>query len=78
MAKIYRIELDDLDLGQVIDGLEARAVAWEKTAEYHRTGELPTDILVEECRDAEEAASIASHYREILEKITRQRGNQDG
>lgn len=31
MAKIYRIELDELDLGQLLDGLEARADAWEKT-----------------------------------------------
>src|SRR6185436_12274744 len=48
MSKKYRIELDGFDLGQVLDGLEVRADAWMKTARYHRTGESPRDILVEE------------------------------
>lgn len=70
----YKIELDELDLGQVLDGLEARVAIWEKTAQFHRTGE--TDTLVEECRDAEEAEKIAAHYRSIIGKIQKQREAQ--
>lgn len=76
MSKTYRIELDDLDLGQLLDGLEGRAVAWEKTADYHRTGESPADFIVEECTDADEADRIAAHYRAILAKIGEQREAQ--
>ena len=70
MRKIT-IELDDFDLGQVLDGLEVRAVAWEKTAEFYRTGKA--DVLVEECRDETEAEKIAAHYRSIITKIRNQR-----
>jgi hypothetical protein len=77
MKKIYQIELDDFDLGQVIDGLETRAQVWEATAQYHRTQKSPRGVCVEECLDAEEAATIASHYRAILERISEQRQRQD-
>jgi hypothetical protein len=66
MKKIYHIELDEFDFNQTLDGLEQRAEAWKKTARYHRTGELSDDILVEQCRDAEEAEQIALHYRSII------------
>jgi hypothetical protein len=75
MPKKYRIELDDFDLGQVLDGLEIRAEAWEKTADYHRTGESP-NFIVKECNDADEADSIASHYRSIIAKIRKQQEEQ--
>jgi hypothetical protein len=70
----YKIELDDFDLGQVLDGLESRVTAWERTTIYHRMGE--SDMLVEECRDAEEAEKIAAHYRTIVAKIRKQREDQ--
>lgn len=76
MSKIYRIELDDFDLGQLLDGLEARAVAWEKTADYHRTGESPSDFIIEESSGADEANGIANHYRSIIAKILKQREAQ--
>ena len=76
--RTFKIELSEHDLGQLIDGLCARADAWEKTARYHRTGEVPDDILVEECRDAEEAEQIAEHYRSIIETINKQREAQNG
>lgn len=76
MSKTYRIELNDLDLGQLLDGLEARAKAWEKTANYHRTGESPPDFIVEECNDADEADRIANHYRSIIAKIRKQHEEQ--
>jgi hypothetical protein len=72
MPKKYRIELDGLDLGQVLDGLEIRTEAWEKTANYHRTGESPPDFIVEECNNADEADRIANHYRSIIVKIRKQ------
>lgn len=72
----YRIELDEFDLGQILDGLEVRASVWEKAAEYHRTGESTDDMLVEECRDAKEAENIAAHYRSIIENIRKQREAQ--
>ena len=72
----YRIELDELELGQLLDGLECRADSWEKTACYHRTGEAPPDFLIEECSDADEADEIASRYRSIISKIEKQRDAQ--
>lgn len=76
MGKIFQIELDEFDLGQVVDGLEARADGWEKTANYYRTGEAPPDFIVEECLDYEEAERIAAHYRSIISKIQTQRRAQ--
>jgi hypothetical protein len=76
MQKIYRIELDGLDLGQLLDGLEIRAEAWEKTAAYHRTDHSPPNFIIEECSKAGEADSIANHYRSIIAKIRKQREAQ--
>jgi hypothetical protein len=76
MPKMLRIELNENDLGQLLDGLETRAETWEKTADCHRTGESPPDFIVEECNDADEADSIASHYRSIIAKIRKQQEEQ--
>ena len=76
MQKIFRININAHDLGQLLDGLEARAEAWLKTADYHRTGESPADFIVEECNDAEEANRIASQYRSIISKIREQQEAQ--
>lgn len=76
MNKTYSLELDDFDLDQLLDGLESRAEAWERTADYHRTGESPVDFVVEECNNADEADAIANHYRSILTKIRDQRDKQ--
>jgi len=70
------LRLDDHDVGQLLDGLETRAVAWGKTVDYHRTGESPPDFIVEECNDAYEANRIATHYRSIIAKIQKQREEQ--
>lgn len=70
MRRVYQITLDDFDLGQMLDGLEVRAKAWEDTAHYLRTGESPEQFfLAEECRDAEEAETLAQHYRSIIQRI---------
>jgi|APCry1669193181_1035450.scaffolds.fasta_scaffold402437_1 predicted helicase len=67
--KLIQIQLNEFDFNQTIDGLEQRAIAWEKTARYHQTGEAPSDIFVEQCRDAREAKQIATHYRSIIHKF---------
>ena len=74
MTKLYRIELDTLDLGQVLDGLKLRAEAWERTASFLRTGAMPAGevFLVEECSKPEEAEGIAAHYRGIIGRIQAQ------
>jgi hypothetical protein len=71
MATTYRIELNDLDLGQLLDGLETRAESWERTAEFLRTEAMPGDefFVVEECSRPEEADGIAEHYRSIIRRI---------
>ena len=74
MRKSYTIELDSLDLGQLLDGLDIRAEAWEKTASYLRTGTVPGDdfFIAEECSKPQEADDIAKHYRSITDKIRQQ------
>lgn len=72
MARTYRLELDDRDIGQLLDGLAMRAESSERTAEYLRSGHVPGDHVVEECSKPEEADAIAAHYRTIIRKIDQQ------
>ena len=74
MAKHYRIELDEQDWGQLLDGLEIRAESWRRTAEYLRTGVMPDGelFLIEECGDEEEADEVATHYEAIITSIQKQ------
>ncbi len=79
MATTYRIELNELDLGQTLDGLEMRAESWERTADYLRTEKMPDGefFIVEECSKPEEADAIAEHYRSIVRKIQSQMEAQE-
>ena len=70
--KEYVIRLNGLDLGQLIDGLEARADAWRLTDVYLETGEAPDGVVVEECSDPHEARRIAEHYQRIIRKVVEQ------
>jgi hypothetical protein len=73
MANTYTIRLESNDLGQALDGLRCREAAWRNTARYLETGESPIEFfLAEECRDAEEARSIAEHYQRIIASIETQ------
>jgi hypothetical protein len=72
MRKNYTIQLDSLDLGQLLDGLEGRAESWERTAEHLRSGYVEGDFIVEECSKPEEADDIAAHYRSIIATIRTQ------
>jgi hypothetical protein len=57
--------LDSMMVGQILDALEVRREAWEKTAAYFR-GELKDPYFsIEECTDAEEADQIVAYYLEI-------------
>lgn len=71
MPKNLNLMLTRDEIGQILDGLEVRAVAWERTAEYLRTGEMSADdlFIAEACRDEEEARAVAADYRSILRKI---------
>ena len=74
MSVNYQITLDDLEIGQILDGLEIRAESWERTAEFLRTEKISADelFIVEECSKPEEADQIAELYRSIIAKIRRQ------
>lgn len=74
--KEYVIRLNDLDLGQVVDGLEVRATAWRLIATYLETGVAPDGFVIEECSDAEEAHWLADSYSRILGNLIQQRTEQ--
>lgn len=74
--KEFVIRLSGLDLGQVIDGLEARATAWNLTATYLETGEAPDGFAIEECSDAQEARRLAEQYQRILGNLIQQQTEQ--
>lgn len=76
--KEYIIRLNELDLGQVIDGLEVRANAWRLTAAYLEAGEAPDGFAMEECADAGEARRLAEHYERILSSLIQQQAEQRG
>jgi len=78
VSRRFTITLESNDLGQVRDGLEARASSWEATARYLLTGELGDGVVIEECSHADEALRIASHYRSILAMIDSQVASQGG
>jgi hypothetical protein len=79
MGKTFRITIDGFDLGQILDGLRVRAEAWRNTAEYFETGLVPDDSFIcEECRDADEATTIANHYDRIIALIEGQVQEQGG
>ena len=74
--KEYVIRVNGLDIGQLIDGLEARANAWRLTAGYLVTGSAPDGFVIEECDDSEEAQRIADHDQRIIETVIEQQASQ--
>jgi hypothetical protein len=78
-VKIYRIELESIDLCQILDGLRAREESWRNTAIYLHDDYFPNDSFVcEECSDWEEAEQIADHYKRLISDIERQMDDQGG
>jgi hypothetical protein len=78
MSKIYHIQLEANDLGQILDGLREREESWRRTAEYFRSGGDGDDAFaIEECTDEHEAECIAEFYSRIIADLERQRKNQE-
>ena len=63
------VVLDDIEWGQVLDGLRCRAETYEETARYYESGYAESEIA--EVRDVDEAREMADYYREIIGKIER-------
>ncbi len=66
-----KIELDDNEWGQIIDGLTCRAILYEETVGYYEDGVSYGEIA--EVSNVKEARELAAMYRSIIEKIQRQR-----
>lgn len=77
MSKTYLIRLEENDLGQIIEGLQAREESWRKTADYFRSGfNTDDDFVIEPCNDEHEADRIAQFYSRIIRDLERQRDEQ--
>lgn len=57
--------LDSVMVGHILDALEVRREAWEKTSAWFRGALNDPYFVIEECSDAEEADQIAAYYHEI-------------
>jgi len=72
-VKTFRIALQPVDLGQLLDGLRNREESWRNTAIYLRDDFFPDDAFVcEECSDPDEAEKIANQYERIIRSIEEQ------
>jgi len=71
MVMKTKIELDDNEWGQVIDGLTCRAILYEETVVYYEGG-IP-DGEIAEVSNVEEARALAAMYRSLIRKIQCQR-----
>ena len=79
MGKKLTITLESLDLGQLVERLQAREEAWQKTADFMESGYSADDSFVcEECTDADEATRIANYYGRIIRNIEEQVSQQGG
>ena len=65
------VVLDDIEWGQVLDGLRCRAEIYEETVRYYESGHAESEIA--EVRDENEARKLADLYRNIIGKIERAR-----
>jgi hypothetical protein len=81
MSRTVTLTLESIDILQILDALESRAEAYEKTSALFggrkarlKKGQDTIDSLFipEECKDAYEANEIAKHFRDIIETINRQ------
>lgn len=65
--RTFSLALASADVFQILDALDSRADAYEYTAR-HLTGTQDSDDefrVPEACRDANEAAEIAKHFRDV-------------
>lgn len=75
--RTYTITLNSLDLGQMIDGIEQRALSYRNTEHYHAFGATLSDDIIEEVTDANEARQIAEHYERIIATVQAQMEQQN-
>lgn len=66
------VKLNEVEWGQVLDGLACRVALYEETVAYYEYGVSYGHIA--EVRDADEARTILNYYREIIGKIEKQLG----
>lgn len=79
MGKEFRIKIDSVDLGQILDGLQARQQSWKNTAIFLRDDYFPDEaFMCEQCSDPDEAERIANHYERIIRSIKQQIDQQGG
>ena len=74
-AGMKNVELNEVEWGQVLDGLTCRVALYEETVGYYEHGVSYGHIA--EVRNADEARNIADYYRSIIGKIEKQLG-KDG
>ncbi len=67
-----KIELNEVEWGQVLDGLTCRVVLYEETIGYYEDGVSYGHIA--EVSGADEARNIAEDYKQIIRKIKNQLG----
>lgn len=72
MDKFITLTLPDLDVGQILDGLEQRRIIWQATADYLKFGYTDLDQPIEECSHSHEAKAIADYYQRIMDSIKKQ------
>ena len=46
MGKQFKIDIESIDLGQILDGLRSCQESWKNTAVYLRDGFFPDDAFV--------------------------------
>jgi len=68
--------LERHEVGQILDGLEQRAIAYERTVACWNGEYIPAGVVIEEVNNAGEAESIAKFYRDIIGKILKQHKEQ--
>ena len=71
--KLIWVALDEIEWGQIIDGLVCRSELYDETARYHESGYAENEIA--EVRDAAEARNLARIYRRIIRKIENARAS---
>ena len=63
----HAVQLNEMEWGQVLEGLRCRAELYEETVRYYESGYA--ESLIAEVRDEAEAKALATLYREIIAKI---------
>ncbi|MBC8394297.1 MAG: hypothetical protein H8E17_17225 [Deltaproteobacteria bacterium] len=76
MPDYITLSLKSVDVGQLLDGLEQRRIAWLATAEYLGSGYTELSDIIEECSDPYEAQAVADYYQYIINTLKNQRDMQ--